>query len=263
MKEYTVKVFDDGRKSWFLNGKRHREDGPAIECSDGHKEWYLNGKRHREDGPAVEYANGSKEWYLNGKRHREDGPAIEWADGDKSWWLNGERHREDGPAIEGTNGGKEWYLNGKWLTEAQFNKRMAPLSECVITSVTIAVTEAIFATFNKSDTHVAIIVPWFEHHRELVKFIKEQLAVHGLLPTVKRRDVSSITFDNGSSIHLFGHSNYDSIRGMHFNTLIECYDRMPRDAYHSIIPILVSGKSYKWYFCPEFNMSCMLDKISK
>jgi hypothetical protein len=48
MKEYTVKVFDDGRKSWFLNGKRHREDGPAIECSDGHKEWYLNGKKLTE-----------------------------------------------------------------------------------------------------------------------------------------------------------------------------------------------------------------------
>jgi hypothetical protein len=31
----------------------------------GTKRWFLNGKYHREDGPAVEYANGSKEWYLN------------------------------------------------------------------------------------------------------------------------------------------------------------------------------------------------------
>ena len=33
----------------------------------GTKEWYLNGKLHREDGPAIEYADGGKEWYLNGK----------------------------------------------------------------------------------------------------------------------------------------------------------------------------------------------------
>lgn len=40
----------------------------------GTKQWYLNGKLHREDGPAIEYANGSKFWYLNARRHREDGP---------------------------------------------------------------------------------------------------------------------------------------------------------------------------------------------
>ena len=39
-----------------------------IVDSDGSKKWYLNGKRHREDGPAVEWADGSKEWYLNGKK---------------------------------------------------------------------------------------------------------------------------------------------------------------------------------------------------
>jgi len=26
----------------------------------------LNGKLHREDGPAIEFANGDKSWYLNG-----------------------------------------------------------------------------------------------------------------------------------------------------------------------------------------------------
>ena len=50
-----------GDKSWFLNGERHREDGPAIEQANGHKEWYLNGKRHREDGPAIEWSSGDKE----------------------------------------------------------------------------------------------------------------------------------------------------------------------------------------------------------
>ena len=41
---------------------------PKVKVSaNGTKEWYLNGKRHREDGPAYEGANGSKWWYLNGK----------------------------------------------------------------------------------------------------------------------------------------------------------------------------------------------------
>ena len=76
MIEYTVKVYTDGYKSWWLNGKRHREDGPAVEWADGSKSWYLNGKCHREDGPAIEEASGSKEWYLNDeevteKEHRK------------------------------------------------------------------------------------------------------------------------------------------------------------------------------------------------
>ena len=52
--------------AYYLNGKFHREDGPAIEFASGRKDWYLNGKRHRTDGPAVAYANGDKWWYLNG-----------------------------------------------------------------------------------------------------------------------------------------------------------------------------------------------------
>ena len=71
MIEYTVKVQED-KTEWYLNGKRHREDGPAIEWSDGDKEWYLNGKRHREDGPAIESSNGDKEWYLNGEELSEE-----------------------------------------------------------------------------------------------------------------------------------------------------------------------------------------------
>jgi hypothetical protein len=94
MKEYTVKVYDN-RTEWFLNGKLHREDGPAVEYVNGDKYWYLNGKLHREDGPAIERANGYKAWCLNGKLHREDGPAIEYTDGDKLWYLNGEHLTED------------------------------------------------------------------------------------------------------------------------------------------------------------------------
>jgi hypothetical protein len=88
------KVDIAGTKRWCLNGKLHREDGPAIEYADGDKEWWLNGVRHREDGLAVEYNNGHKGWWFNGKPHREDGPTIEWADDTKSWYLNGKHYNK-------------------------------------------------------------------------------------------------------------------------------------------------------------------------
>ena len=71
MIEYTVRVYPDGDKSWYLNGKLHREDGPAVEYSTGYKSWYLKNKLHREDGPAIEYSDGDKSWYLNGKKLTE------------------------------------------------------------------------------------------------------------------------------------------------------------------------------------------------
>ena len=38
---YEVTVNKDGT-FWHLNGKRHREDGPAIERADGDKFWYID-----------------------------------------------------------------------------------------------------------------------------------------------------------------------------------------------------------------------------
>ena len=88
----TMTTDENGNKFWTLpNGKRHREDGPAIEWSNGDKSWWVNNKRHREDGPAVEYIGKYKAWYINGKRHREDGPAVEWDNGDKLWYFKGIR----------------------------------------------------------------------------------------------------------------------------------------------------------------------------
>ena len=62
----------DESKYWFLNGKLHRTDGPAIEYADGTKRWYLNGEYHRIDGPAVEYPDGTKRWFLNGKYYTRE-----------------------------------------------------------------------------------------------------------------------------------------------------------------------------------------------
>jgi hypothetical protein len=76
------------RIEYKLNGKLS-----AIESSDGTKYWYINDKRHREDGPAVESSVGTKEWYLNGNCHREDGPAVEYSDGTKCWYRAGKCRR--------------------------------------------------------------------------------------------------------------------------------------------------------------------------
>ena len=97
-----------------------------VEVDDnGNKFWYLNGNRHREDGPAIEYASGTKKWLLNNKLHREDGPAIEWGEGGpKEWFLNGKCHRDDGPAVEYAHGSKLWYFHGVKLTETEWRKRV-------------------------------------------------------------------------------------------------------------------------------------------
>lgn len=60
MIEYTVKVYDNGTKFWYLGMLLHREDGPAIEYADGFKEWYLNGEpltqaeHAKQTAPAIE-----------------------------------------------------------------------------------------------------------------------------------------------------------------------------------------------------------------
>ena len=93
---------DGSSKTWFVNGKQHREDGPAIENANGSFCWLKNGQIHREDGPAVLTNTNKMMWYRNGQLHREDGPAI--IDGNmQAWYVDGVRHRLDGPAIVGND----------------------------------------------------------------------------------------------------------------------------------------------------------------
>jgi hypothetical protein len=47
-KEYKVKVYADGTKYWCLNGKFHREDGPAMELANGVNYWYLDDEQCTE-----------------------------------------------------------------------------------------------------------------------------------------------------------------------------------------------------------------------
>ena len=40
----------NGERHWFKNGKRHREDGPAIVYDDVYKQWWLDGYKVWESG---------------------------------------------------------------------------------------------------------------------------------------------------------------------------------------------------------------------
>ena len=66
MIKYDVTVEDDGTQGWWVNGKQHREDGPAYIGAKGTTSWWINGKLHREDGPAIIFYNGTKSWCLDG-----------------------------------------------------------------------------------------------------------------------------------------------------------------------------------------------------
>ena len=90
MSDEVISYYDDGKsiyqKEWFLNGKLHKEDGPAVigyylSGDIEYEVWYLNGNEHRTDGPSyveyAEYYNPESDeafkiifqcWYLNGKQ---------------------------------------------------------------------------------------------------------------------------------------------------------------------------------------------------
>jgi hypothetical protein len=98
MKEQYIHINENSSKIYYKDRAMtilHRLDGrPAVEYADGGKLWYVDGQRHRLDGPAYEGAWGNKEWYVDDKLHRLDGPAIEWADGSKAWYVDGKHLSE-------------------------------------------------------------------------------------------------------------------------------------------------------------------------
>ena len=83
------KVLKDGTEVWELNGKLHREDGPAVIRPDGYQAWYLNGKRHRVGGPAITNYVGTQAWFMNDNYHRVDGPAVIYHDGRLEYYAFG------------------------------------------------------------------------------------------------------------------------------------------------------------------------------
>jgi len=88
MNKPACTIHSSGIKEWYLNGKYHREDGPAIEHPNGKKEWLLNGMYHREDGPAVEHPNGTKCWFLNGKETHPEVLVDLWLEREVFSWYD-------------------------------------------------------------------------------------------------------------------------------------------------------------------------------
>lgn len=82
-------VSENGTIEWKLDGKLHREDGPAHILPNGTRAWLVMGVQHREGAPAVEHDNGFQLWYRHGQLHREDGPAVRHSDGYEAWYLHG------------------------------------------------------------------------------------------------------------------------------------------------------------------------------
>lgn len=108
-------IYSNGDTQWYLDGFRHRLDGPAKDY-ESKREWIQYGIHNRLDGPAVEYQDGTKDWIQDGVLHRLDGPAVIFSNGDTRWYVFSKLHREDGPAVERLDGYKEYWLCGRQYT---------------------------------------------------------------------------------------------------------------------------------------------------
>jgi len=123
-------------KHFNMNGRLHREDGPAVvgpvlgfeedtprdafgeydanQIFWGKKTWEPNDTdagfyRHVcYAGSSVGYCEDPemekimyRQYWIDGKLHRTDGPAVihNGPNGLMEWWQNGRLHREDGPAV--------------------------------------------------------------------------------------------------------------------------------------------------------------------
>jgi hypothetical protein len=65
-KNETINISGKSIRFWNRGGQLHRENSPAVEWDDGEKEYWVNGKRHRDDGPSSIDINGNTEWFFEG-----------------------------------------------------------------------------------------------------------------------------------------------------------------------------------------------------
>jgi hypothetical protein len=65
-----------------------------YESPDGSQSWKVDGKFHRDEGPAIIYKTGTMIWYQHGRLHCETGPAWCWLNGELEWWLQGIQYTE-------------------------------------------------------------------------------------------------------------------------------------------------------------------------
>ena len=103
-------IFRDSR------GRFHREDGPAVIIGN-RREWWINGKRERLDGPAVEDDDIQYRcYYQNNLKKRTDPslPTLILKNRVEYFDSQGRQHKDDGPAVIDPDEGLEVYMkNGK------------------------------------------------------------------------------------------------------------------------------------------------------
>lgn len=149
---YELSSFS-GLKSWhkfdnlnILHCEKKGPDGqtlPAIIYEDGSKSWYINGKYHRNDKdengralPTFIYGNGEVIYHKNGLRHREDRgddgyllPAYK-DNISTRWYHNGELHRvelgPDGKALPAviSKGDNAWYYENRSYTQDEMTEKI-------------------------------------------------------------------------------------------------------------------------------------------
>lgn len=201
--KYERDVYGDVTVSrYYLGGKLHKLNGPAVEYVDGSREeWYLNGERHRTpDASGAHYpayvTNEAQIWYVDGDKHRVGGPAIVHKSGAKEWFQNGLRHRDDGPAVEQYNGKKYYYINDEELTEQEFRERMQPKTE-ISDMKTLENSEKPEPKSEKPETSVKCSILGKECSEEMMTSIDKLLTFIGLTKSVTHESIKRTTTTNG------------------------------------------------------------------
>jgi hypothetical protein len=61
-------MYQCGSKEYYINGHRHRLEGPAIVYTDEYIAYYVDGLLHRLNGPSIVDSYGNEQYWQNGKR---------------------------------------------------------------------------------------------------------------------------------------------------------------------------------------------------
>jgi hypothetical protein len=113
MSELPDYMENETGRYWRVNGKSHRDDGPAVITVEGSQTWFQHGvirRKNNGDGPSHIGVDGTQ-WWTNEKGfHRDDGPAIIYPDGARR--IQGFTiHRDDEP-----NNRNQWFINDHPIT---------------------------------------------------------------------------------------------------------------------------------------------------
>ena len=67
--EKEIVVYPNGTQLWYLHGRLHREDGPAVINPNGTRHWYLDGEQKYQEEHAAEMKKRLKRPTHSGGQH--------------------------------------------------------------------------------------------------------------------------------------------------------------------------------------------------